>query len=70
MIKNFEGFTVKQSVAPNSTQWEKKYSDGQTAKTVVDNVGVTRKMVKEAFSAQESGVIIGCFQKSDMSAWS
>ena len=69
MIKNFENFNKKQPLGNNSTQWCKKYDDGEHAHTVVDNVGVTRKMVKEAFEAQEKGISIGCFQKKDMGRW-
>ncbi|EGZ6889845.1 TPA: hypothetical protein ACGCT2_002956 [Vibrio cholerae O1] len=69
MIKDFESYTKKQTLGNNSTQWEKKYPDGETARVVVDNVGVTRKMVREAFEAQESGHNIACFQKSDLGRW-
>jgi len=69
MIKSFENYSIKQSLSNNSTLWKKKYSDGETALLVVDNVGVTREMVKEAFKAQESGLKIECFQKSDMGNW-
>ncbi|EKO3632392.1 hypothetical protein M3894_002922 [Vibrio metschnikovii] len=69
MIKDFENYTKKQKLGNNSTQWEKKYPDGGTATVVVDNVGITRKMVREAFQAQESGVDIPCFQKSDVGRW-
>jgi len=66
MIKSFENYTIKQQFADNSSQWEKLYSDGQTALAVIDNVGITRSIVKAAFDAQESGAKkVGCFQKSD-----
>lgn len=69
MIKDFENFKKIQKLGNNSTQWEKKYPDGTTAKAVVDNVGITRKMVTEAFEAQENGCNIACFQKSDLGRW-
>ncbi|NJI86919.1 hypothetical protein [Shewanella sp. Iso12] len=69
MIKNFESYTKKQTFGNNSTQWEKKYPDGSTATVIVDNVGLTRKMVREAFEAQERGFNIACFQKSDLGRW-
>jgi hypothetical protein len=69
MIKSFENYTKKQRVSNNSTQWEKKYSDGSTATTVVRNIGVTRKMVRQSFQAQESGIDIPCFEKSDIDRW-
>jgi hypothetical protein len=73
MIKSFEEYTVKQAVSINGyrdiTQWEKRCTDGGTATAVVDNRGVTRSMVREAFEAQEAGCDIGCFGKSDIGMW-
>lgn len=69
MIKDFEVYTKKQKLGNDSTQWEKRYDDGTTACVVVDNIGVTRALVREAFEAQEAGVIIQCFQKSDSKTW-
>ena len=43
--------------------------DGETARLVVDNRGVTRAMVREAFEAQEAGVEHACFEKTDMGMW-
>lgn len=66
MIKSFDNYAVKQRLSNNSTQWEKTYDDGDRARLVVDDVDVTRKMVRSAFEAQESGLNIACFQKTDM----
>jgi len=63
MIKSFENYTA------NAIQWKKRYADGETATVVVDNCGVTRAMVREAFEAQEAGFEIACFEKSDMGMW-
>lgn len=69
MLKDFEVYTKKQTLGNNSTQWEKRYDNGMIARTVVDNVGLTRDLVREAFKAQEAGVVIGCFQTKDLETW-
>ena len=63
MIKDFENYTKVQAVGGNCTQWQKQYKDGQIARCVVDNTGVTRELVRKAFQVQEAGIKIECFSR-------
>lgn len=53
MIKDFECYSKRQKLAGNQTQWEKRYEDGESAWLVIDDRGITRQKVREAFEEQE-----------------
>jgi hypothetical protein len=68
MIKSFENYSVKQRISGGYTQWKKEYEDGEFAYVCVDDVAVTRALVRSAFRAQENGEQYGqVFTKNDAS---